>query len=421
MIEDTIMFEQFSKPIRKVIRQFVREGKPRFCVSTSNPRLVNGVASKNPRYLQNRPDLERPREWYLAEVGARLSRRVPLGTSVPFPVNSVLPGRRNNPADHEAGIPPLAVYNPIHYQELPELFMEFISSLTGRSPSTTGAGSEGALTKGPFNPLPAIIDLNNTLVSYLLTGNPCYTTSAGFIGPKYRFDHDISLLIPEVWSRMFIHERDPQYLIEQGYLEPLRDFEFQGTKVLASRLGYRITERFVNIFFGRIFSEPVSVFQSEMLRPEEQSMDDFVAGIQNIVNTQRRIAKTYFDDGTVALACPPLEALLHIMAHGDFQGRTVHDPEIRQLFTRDNLLASDWYRRRLATQQRVETALWKRHVSYLTQCLAQPNHRAEAEIQTIKARLEQAQRNLRRVQANSYLEHLQGTLGADPSVLPVRS
>jgi len=49
------------------------------------------------------------------------------------------------------GIRPLAIYNPIHYQELPELFMDFICSLTGKSPSTTGAGSEGALTKGPFN------------------------------------------------------------------------------------------------------------------------------------------------------------------------------------------------------------------------------------------------------------------------------
>jgi len=68
-------------------------------------------------------------------------------------VNAVLPGRRNNPADKKAGIRPLSVYNPIHYQEIPELFMDFICSLTGKSPSTTGAGSEGALTKGPFNML----------------------------------------------------------------------------------------------------------------------------------------------------------------------------------------------------------------------------------------------------------------------------
>ena len=60
----------------------------------------------------------------------------------------MLPGRRNNPPDPKTGVPPLAVYNPIHYQELPELFMDFICSLTGKSPSTTGFGSEGALTKG---------------------------------------------------------------------------------------------------------------------------------------------------------------------------------------------------------------------------------------------------------------------------------
>ena len=57
--------------------------------------------------------------------------------------------------------------------ELPELFMEVTCSMTGKSPSTTGAGSEGALTKGPFNALPPIIDLNNALVSFILTGHQC--------------------------------------------------------------------------------------------------------------------------------------------------------------------------------------------------------------------------------------------------------
>ena len=72
----------------------------------------------------------------------------------------------------KAGLPPLAVYNPIHYQELPELFMDFVSSLTGKSPSTTAFGSEGALTKGPFNALWPVVDLNNALVCAILTGYP---------------------------------------------------------------------------------------------------------------------------------------------------------------------------------------------------------------------------------------------------------
>ena len=42
-----------------------------------------------------------------------------------------------------AGIRSLAVHNPIHYMDLPELFMEIICTMTGKSPSTTGAGSEG--------------------------------------------------------------------------------------------------------------------------------------------------------------------------------------------------------------------------------------------------------------------------------------
>ena len=108
--------------------------------------------------------------------------------------------------------------------ELPELFMEFICSMTGKSPSTTGAGSEGALTKGPFNALPPIIDLNNALVSQLLTGADGFVTSAGYIGPKARVDHDVSLLVPEAWCRMTTEERDPRFLIAEGYLEQVKNY-----------------------------------------------------------------------------------------------------------------------------------------------------------------------------------------------------
>src|SRR4029078_856962 len=131
----------------------------------------------------------------------------------------VLAGRRNNPPDRKANIPPLAVYGPIHYQELPELFMDFVSSLTGKSPSTTGFGSEGALTKGPFNALWPVVDLNNALVSAILTGSAAVTTAAGHVGPHIRVDHDISMLVPEIWCRMKAEERNPAFLIRCGYLE----------------------------------------------------------------------------------------------------------------------------------------------------------------------------------------------------------
>ena len=62
-----------------------------------------------------------------------------------MPVDAVLIGRRNNPEDKAAHIRGLAVYNPIHYQELPELFMDFICSLTGKSSKHHWRGQRRAL------------------------------------------------------------------------------------------------------------------------------------------------------------------------------------------------------------------------------------------------------------------------------------
>jgi hypothetical protein len=94
--------------------------------------------------------------------------------------------------------------------------------------STTGAGSEGALSKGPFNAIGATADLNNMLISMMLTDYGGFSSAAGWIGPNYRVDHDISLLIPELWCRMTTTERDPKFLIENKYLEPIEDFEYEG-------------------------------------------------------------------------------------------------------------------------------------------------------------------------------------------------
>ena len=151
--------------------------------------------------------------------GSKLVRKLPSSAFAPLSVDVVAAGRRNNPK--EPGVPPLSVYNPLHYMELPELFMEFISSMTGKSPSTTGAGSEGALTKGPFNALAPIVDLNNNFLAYALTGYDGWLSSAGYIGPKVRVDHDISMLVPELFSRMWPDERRASNLIADGYLEKL--------------------------------------------------------------------------------------------------------------------------------------------------------------------------------------------------------
>ncbi|HEX5221761.1 MAG TPA: hypothetical protein VFZ59_19505 [Verrucomicrobiae bacterium] len=412
LVEDSIGFNQFTEPMQKLIREIAETGKPNYFVCSAQPRLVDGKPSKNPRYLQIRPDLLNPRESYLAEVGARLRRRLPPGKPIYTPVAAVLPGRRNNPP--EPGIRPLACYNPIHYFELPELFMEFICSITGKSPSTTGAGSEGALTKGPFNALPPIIDLNNALVSFILTGHHAFVTAAGYVGPKVRVDHDISLLVPEVWCHMQPEERDPKFLIAERCLEKCEDFEHNGKKVLASRLGYRINSRFTRLFFGRVFNHPHAVFTEEMLKPELQDKEIFVDGMDNIVATQKRVAKMYFDDGSVKQACPPLRALLHIMLNDQWEGKGLDDPDFRKMFTRENLLASDWYAARLKAKQAVDRKLWRRHVEYLDKFVKRASHADEAERLGIPSRLIRARKKLEEVEAPAYLAALAGTLGAEP-------
>lgn len=412
--DDVLTLHSFTAPMKNLLTEAAKEGC--YVVSSAHPRIVDGKPSKNPRYLQTRPDLLKPERKYIAEVGSRFHRKLPLNQSVCFPVDSVLSGRRNNPP--EPGIRPLSVYNPIHYQELPELFMDFVCSLTGKSPSTTGAGSEGALTKGPFNALRPTADLNNALVSFILTGYDGYSSSAGYIGPNVRVDHDISLLIPEIWARLHHTQRDAKTLIQHGYLEQVEDFEHNGEKVLASRLGYRITDRFVHGFMGKLFDNPNMVFSEEILKPEVQDLDVFVDGVNNIVEAQRKVAQRYLDDGSIEEACPPLKALLYIMATGAYHGKDAHHADIRAMFTRNALLESDWYKRRLEIKQQRDIQLWERHIASLEEFMGKRGWEDEAERLDIAGRLAKARKKLAEVESPEYLESLVGTLGADPLGTP---
>jgi hypothetical protein len=414
MVDRVTEFDEFTTPMRDLLSAAAAGSGAVVC--SANPRLVGGKPSKNPRYLQIRPDLLAPEVRHVAERGMRLARGITSRDPLPVPVGAVLIGRRNNPPDREAGIRPLAVYNPIHYQELPELFMDVICSLTGKSPSTTGAGSEGALTKAPFNALRTIVDLNAALVSYVLTGLAGFSTAAGYVGPGKRVDHDISLLVPEVWSRLTAKERDPAFLIGEGHLEPLYDFEHAGRKVLASRLGYRITAKFVRTFFGRVFDHPDRVFDEAFLRPETQDREAFVDGVHNIKEAQERVALEAFEDGSVEDACPPLRALLSIMAHGSYEGKDAHDPAVRLLFTREALVGSDWYRQRLAARQGADERLWRRHLAALDAWLAENPGAEPALAAAMRQRRDLAASQLDRVAGPGYLDSLQGTLGADPSL-----
>lgn len=414
LMADAIGFDLYTKPIQELIKAGATSKEDNYFITPSHTRIVNGKPSANPRYLQIRPDLVNPIDDKLAEVGVRLARKIPLDKPVHHPVNAVLPGRRNNPADKEAGIRALSVYNPIHYQELPELFMDFICSLTGKSPSTTGAGTEGALTKGPFNMLSPTTDLNNALLSYIITGYQGFTSAAGHVGTENRFDHDVSLLIPELWCRLSEESRDPKLLIDEGSLEKLDDFEYNGEKINASRLGYRITEGFLFRYLNRIFDEPQNVFNERMLKPEIQDMEAYVDGIKNIVEAQEKVAVNYFKDDSISAAIPPLQVLLSIMAFGQYDGKDISDPELRKMFDRDVVINSDWYKARLKRKQEIDIRYYENQIEYLNDFITDKNNSEWKSKMSLEDRLNQAKSNLEHVKTEAYLKSLVGTIGADP-------
>jgi hypothetical protein len=209
-------------------------------------------------------------------------------------------------------------------------------------------------------------------------------------------------------------ERRPEFLIDNGYLEKCDDFDFGGKRVLAGRLGWRMTARFARDFFGRVFHYPHAVFTEDMLRPEKQDLAVFADGMDNIVATHQQTAARYFADGSIEMACPPLRCLLHIMTHGMHEGRDEKHPEIRALFTRENIMASDWYTARLAALQQHDLRLWRNHAAYLQNFLKKKNYEEEAKRLGLAAKLEAAWATYHKVKSPDSLAGLKGTIGLQP-------
>ncbi|MDA3930506.1 MAG: hypothetical protein PF541_16275, partial [Prolixibacteraceae bacterium] len=228
-------------------------------------------------------------------------------------------------------------------------------------------------------------DLNNAFLSYILTGYEPFISAAGYVGPKYKVDHDVSLLMPEVISRMSVAEQDPKFLIENGYFEKVNDFEFEGEVIKASLLGYRITLKFVHHFLGRIFSNPDAVFTEDMLRPELQDLKTYADSIKNLSVTQVRVAEGLMKDGTYEALCPQLKAIVSIMINGEYKGMDREHPEIRKMFTREYVIESDWYKERLLNKQQKEILFWRNNISYIENLLTKENFNETAERLNFKA------------------------------------
>jgi hypothetical protein len=140
--------------------------------------------SKNPRYLQIRQVLVQP-------LDAHLTYNDPSASSVAFPMAEAAARAGHRGFCRAAGTTPLKRVCgrlPSSIRFISSICRTFsgIHLLAHRQdrPPPRCAGSEGAMTKGPFNALPPIIDLNAALVGYMLIGQPVFITAAGHVGAE---------------------------------------------------------------------------------------------------------------------------------------------------------------------------------------------------------------------------------------------
>jgi len=83
LVDRIVEFDEYSPPMKDLLSEFASFGPAEYVVSSAHPRLVDGKPTKNPRYLQRRPDKVRPREPYLAEISQRLFREfLPMPRSI---------------------------------------------------------------------------------------------------------------------------------------------------------------------------------------------------------------------------------------------------------------------------------------------------------------------------------------------------
>jgi hypothetical protein len=102
------------------------------------------------------------------------------------------------------------------------------------------------------------------------------------------------------------------------------------------------------------------------------------------------------------------------MKDGNYEGEGLDSPKVRELFTRESMLASDWYAERLQSQQTHDIAQWKTNVLYLQNFLKRESHSGVAKRLDIETRLTEAKEELDKVSSKKYLAALVGTLGRQP-------
>jgi hypothetical protein len=250
-------------------------------------------------------------------------------------------------------------------------------------------------------------DIETLIIVDATTGLDSWQTVSGTIG-CIPIGQDFRRLVPIVFAKMTREERDPAYLIKNGYLEKLEDYVYEeegpnkGKLVRASLLGYRITERFVKEFFGRVIKNPNEAIPIEILKPELQGAEGpriFAESVWNYERGQQEAVKVHYQDGTYEAICESGKVLLDLIRYGQYQGMDSEHPQVQKMLT--DVLNLDWYKARLDTLQ-------KERIRALRLFMEELKDTAD---------LAALHEEYARVSSPEYRTALVGTLGINPSLL----
>ena len=125
-------------------------------------------------------------------------------------------------------------------------------------------------------------------------------------------------------------------------------------------------------------------------------------------------AAAYFEDGSIEAAIPPLKAVLHVMAKGHYEGKSIHDPEVRALFDRDGVIGSAWYRERLEDYRDRESAYIATSVERLRRYLAESAEAGSVAARRARAELARTEERMEVLGQAGYIDMIVGSIGLDP-------
>jgi len=112
---------------------------------------------------------------------------------------------------------------------------------------------------------------------------------------------------------------------------------------------------------------------------------------------------------------PPLRGLLEIMAEGvTAQGWGLDSPEFRVMFTREAVLASDWYAQRLDAKQAAASARADAGLAAIERFVSTAGNEEPTARLGMPARVEAARVEARRLASHEVREQLVGTEGNTP-------